>query len=126
MDADDVEIALKKPLHADIYPFDPKETGYSSGSTDVGDVGYATPTLMFNVATACMGNVGHSWQNTAFSGSDIGMKGMLRAAKVMALGTYKLMKDPSRIEAAKEEFRTSLNGETYVCPIDDSIPWPYK
>ena len=29
------------------------------------------------------------------------------------------------LEAAKEEFRNSLNGEVYECPIDDSIPWPY-
>ena len=62
---------------------------------------------------------------TASSGHSIGMKGMLRAAKIMALGTYKLMKDPARLEAAKEEFRNSLNGEVYECPIDDSIPWPY-
>ena len=53
-----------------------RETAYSSGSTDVGDVGYATPTVMFHVATACLGNVGHSWQHTAFACSDIGMKGI--------------------------------------------------
>ena len=63
---------------------------------------------------------------TACAGHSIGMKGMLRAAKIMALGTYKMMKEPERLEAAKKEFERSLNGETYVCPIDDSIPWPYE
>ena len=51
-DPDELEVMLQKPLHSSVYPFNPKETGYSSGSTDVGDVGYATPTVMFNVATA--------------------------------------------------------------------------
>ena len=81
---EELDAALEKPLDRIIHPFNPKETAYSSGSTDVGDVGYATPTVMFHVATACLGNVGHSWQNTAFACSDIGMKGMLRAAEINA------------------------------------------
>ena len=50
----------------------------------MGDVGYATPTVNIHVATACVGNVGHSWQNVAFSNSSIGDKGMITAAKVLA------------------------------------------
>ncbi len=95
------------------------------GSTDYGDVEYICPGFQVNECTAASLSSGHSWMMTASSGHSIGMKGMLRAAKIMALGTYKLMKDPARLEAAKEEFRNSLNGEVYECPIDDSIPWPY-
>ena len=82
---DELDRALEKPLDRLVHPFNPRETSYDSGSTDVGDVGYATPTVMFNVATACLGNVGHSWQNTAFAGSEIGRKGMLRAAEVLTV-----------------------------------------
>ncbi len=96
------------------------------GSTDYGDVEYICPGFQVNECTAASLSAGHSWMMTASSGHSIGMKGMLRAAKVMALGTYKMMKDPTLVEAAKEEFRQSLNGESYVCPIDDSIPWPYE
>lgn len=96
------------------------------GSTDYGDVEYICPGFQVNECTAASLSPGHSWFMTASSGHSIGMKGMLRAAKIMALGTYKMMKDPARLEAAKKEFAESLNGETYVCPIDDSIPWPYK
>lgn len=123
MEPDKVEEVLKKPLHSEIYPFNPKETRYESGSTDVGDVGYATPTVMFNVATACLGNVGHSWQNTAFSCSDIGMKGMLRAAEVMALATLRTMERPEVMEKAKEEL-LKKNGGSYTCPLPEYVQPP--
>ena len=110
--------ALEKPLDSTVHPFYPKETGYNSGSTDVGDVGYATPTVMFHVATACLGNVGHSWQNTAFACSDIGMKGMLRAAEVMTLSAIRTMEQPELIRKAKEEL-IQKNGGKYRCPLPD-------
>lgn len=120
---DEVEAMLEKPLSNTILPFDPKEIGYSSGSTDVGDVGYATPTLSINAATACIGNVGHSWQNTAFSNSEIGYKGMLTAAKVMALASIKTMERPDVIEKAKKELAIK-NGGKYTCPLPDSTKPP--
>ena len=123
MEPEEAEEALKKPLHNAIYPFNPKESGYESGSTDVGDVGYATPTIMFNVATACLGNVGHSWQNTAFSNSDIGMKGMLRAAEVMALATIRTMEQPEVMEKAKAEL-LKKNGGSYTCPLPEYVQPP--
>ena len=123
MEPDEMEEALKKPLHSKIYPFNPKETRYDSGSTDVGDVGYATPTIMLNMATACLGNVGHSWQNTAFSGSDIGMKGMLRAAEVMALATLRTMERPDVMEKAKAELLRK-NGGKYTCPLPEYVQPP--
>ena len=115
---DRVAEVLAKPLDSQIHPFDPKESGYSSGSTDVGDVGYAVPTVNINVATACVGNVGHSWQNVAFSGSSIGEKGMLVAAKVLALATVRTMEQPERIEEAKQELLRK-NGGKYVCPLPE-------
>ena len=107
---------LAKPLDSEVHPFDPKETRYQSGSTDVGDVGYATPTVNINVATACIGNVGHSWQNVAFSNSPIGDKGMLVAAKALALATVRTMEQPDLIRKAKEELQRK-NGGKYVCPL---------
>ena len=120
---DELEEALKKPLDQVIHPFNPKETGYNSGSSDVGDVGYATPTVMLHVATACLGNVGHSWQNTAFACSDIGMKGMLRAAETMTLATIRTMEQPELIEKAKEELRRK-NGGKYLCPLPEYVVPP--
>jgi len=113
--ADDV---LRRPLDSEVHPFDMTEKGYESGSTDVGDVGYAVPAVNINVATACIGNVGHSWQNTAFSCSDIGDKGMLTAAKVIALAAIRTMEDPELIKKAKAELLVK-NGGRYVCPLPD-------
>ena len=120
---EELDKALEKPLDSMVHPFNPKETGYNSGSTDVGDVGYATPTVMFHVATACLGNVGHSWQNTAFACSDIGMKGMLRAAEVMTLSAICTMAQPELIRKAKEEL-IRKNGGKYRCPLPDYVAPP--
>ena len=96
------------------------------GSTDYGDVQYICPGFQVTECTNVSLAPGHSWIITASSGHSIGMKGMIRAAKLMAIGAYKVMTEPERLEAAKEEFRKALNGQTYVCPIDDSIPDPYE
>lgn len=120
---EELDKALEKPLDSMVHPFNPKETGYNSGSTDVGDVGYATPTVMFHVATACLGNVGHSWQNTAFACSGIGMKGMLRAAEVMTLSAIRTMAQPELIWKAKEEL-IRKNGGKYRCPLPDYVTPP--
>ena len=120
---EELDKALEKPLDSMVHPFNPKETGYNSGSTDVGDVGYATPTVMFHVATACLGNVGHSWQNTAFACSDIGMKGMLLAAEVMTLSAIRTMAQPELIRKAKVEL-IRKNGGKYRCPLPDYVAPP--
>ena len=122
-DADQVEKELEKPLDKIIHPFNAKETRYHSGSTDVGDVGYATPTVSLNIATACLGNVGHSWQNTAFACSAIGMKGMLRAAEVLTLASLRTMEQPELIEKAKAELKRK-NGGKYTCPLPDYVVPP--
>ena len=120
---EELDAALERPLDSVIHPFDPKETGYHSGSTDVGDVGYATPTVMLHMATSCLGNVGHSWQNTAFSCSPIGMKGMLRAAEAMTLAAIRTMEQPELIEKAREELKRK-NGGSYHCPLPDYVTPP--
>ena len=118
MPEENLDKLLRKPLDSNVHPFDVRETGYDSLSTDVGDVGYATPTVMLGMATACLGNVGHSWQNTAFSCSKIGMKGMMAAAKVMTLACIRTMEKPELIAAARDELRKK-NGGKYTCPLPD-------
>ena len=120
---EELDAALAKPLDQVIHPFNPKETGYHSGSTDVGDVGYATPTVSFNVATACLGNVGHSWQNTAFACSDIGFKGMLRAAEILTLAAVRTMEQPDLIAKARAELKQK-NGGSYQCPLPEYVTPP--
>ena len=117
---DRVEEILEKPLDSEIHSFDPSKIKLTAGSTDVGDVGYAAPTLNINIATACIGNVGHSWQMVAQSCSPITHKGLLTAAKVMALSCVRTMDRPDVIEAAKAEV-LKRNGGKYTCPLPDEV-----
>lgn len=94
----------------------------TNGSTDVGDVSWIVPTIFFKVCTYAMGTNGHTWQAAACSGSSMGIKGMLFAAKVLALAGLKVMEDPSIVTRAKEEFDRVTEGKPYV----DSLPDDYN
>ena len=122
-DPGELDKILEKPLDCRVKPFNARDFKYRSGSSDVGDVGYATPTAELHVATQCIGNVGHSWQNTAFSGSEIGLKGMIRAAEVLALACIRTAAQPELIEKAKAELKIK-NGGKYTCPLPDYVTPP--
>jgi aminobenzoyl-glutamate utilization protein B len=89
------------------------EEGVGSGSTDVGDVSWIVPTAEFRTATFVPGTPGHSWQSTACAGSSIGRKGMVVAAKTLALTTVDLLTDPKHIEAARASFNKRRAGYEY-------------
>ena len=120
---DRLEEILERPLDSEIHPFNPDKIKLTAGSTDVGDVGYAAPTLNINIATACIGNVGHSWQMVAQSCSPLAHKGLLTAAKVLALSCIRTMDRPDVIKAAKKELH-KRNGGHYTCPLPDSVEPP--
>jgi len=85
-----------------VEPYSDK--GKAGGSTDVGDVSFAVPTVGLRVATWVPGTPAHSWQAVAAGGTDIGNKGMMVAAKTLALTGMQLLDNPKIIKAAKEEF----------------------
>ena len=86
---------------AKIQPF---ERGLGYGSTDVGDVSYAAPTVGLNTATWVPGTPAHSWQAVAASGMSIGYKGATNAAKAMSLAAIELFQDADLRKAARAEF----------------------
>jgi aminobenzoyl-glutamate utilization protein B len=94
---------------------DGEEAG--TGSTDVADVSWITPTAQFRTTCFALGVPGHSWANTATGGVGIGHKGMLHAAKGMAITASRLIQDPALLQAAKDEFAASTAGRPYQCPI---------
>jgi aminobenzoyl-glutamate utilization protein B len=79
------------------------KTGLMYGSTDVGDVSIAVPTVGVGVATWVPGTSAHSWQAVAAGGTSIGYKGAVNAAKVLALGAIELMENEELRKAAKAE-----------------------
>ena len=114
------EINRTSPLYEqDTPPFDDavRPLGHNNGfaSTDYGDVMHICPGIQNSECTAATLSGGHSWMITACSGSSIGMKGMLRAGKVMAAGAYKMIENPERLAEMKAEFDAVTKGKPYVC-----------
>lgn len=93
----------------------------TNGCTDVGDVSQVVPTIFFKICCYNLGTNGHTWQATACAGSSIGMKGMIFAAKTLALAGLKVMENPEIVAKAKEEFDRETGGRPYV----PSLPEDY-
>jgi len=100
-----------------------KTEGKAGGSTDVGDVSFAVPTVGFGTATWVPGTAAHSWQAVAAGGTSIGKKGMMVAAKTLSLSAIELFSNPKIIQAAKEEHQKRLGAQfKYVPLIGDRSP----
>ena len=100
----------------------PAQAGKISGSTDVGDVSYAIPTVGVKTATWVPGTSPHSWQAVACGGTDIGIKGLIVAAKTMAFTAIDLFTNPELIKKAKEEFTQSKGDYQYKALLGDRKP----
>ncbi len=91
---------------------------FMPGSTDVGDVSWQTPAAQLYTACFTSGAPGHSWQNVSLGKSSLGHKGLLLAAKVLAMSVIDLITEPDILEKARAEFNIRAKGG-YVCPIPD-------
>ena len=95
--------------------------GQMFGSTDVADVSWIVPTAQIGTATAAMGVAMHTWQFTAFSGHDIGMKSMIAAADTLALAGVKLLENPQLVAKAKETFLRNKGDFVYRTVTPDKF-----
>ena len=98
--------------------------GFWSASTDAGDISWNVPTSQLSTATFAPGVPPHTWQSTACAGMGIGQKGMVVAAKTLALTAADLFADPALVRAARESFEKRLNGQVYKSRIPDDHPAP--
>ena len=95
----------------------------AGGSTDVGDVSFAVPTVGLRAATWVPGTSSHSWQAVAAGGTSIGIKGMMVAAKTLALTGMQLLDNPKAIEMATKEFLEKRGTDfKYVPMLGDRKP----
>lgn len=108
----------EKPLHDTLDALPEKPYSPDGGSTDVGDISWHVPTSGFGTASFAAGSPGHSWQNVAAIGSPIGHKGMMVAAKVLALSAVDLLQDGQTLKDAKAE----LDGQTKNRKYSTKIP----
>ncbi|MCI0585807.1 MAG: amidohydrolase [Planctomycetes bacterium] len=95
--------SFEKSLADSIEPL-PADPGKMKSSTDVGEVSWRVPVGALQVACYTFGAPGHSWQVVACGGMTIGEKGMLVAAKTLALTAVDLVRDPALREAARQDF----------------------
>ncbi len=101
--------SVRKPGEAaTVSPYAGKaDDPISGGSTDVGDVSWAVPTVGLGAATWVPGTAAHSWQAVACSGMSIGQKGMMVAAKTLALTAIDLFNDPKLVEKARADWQVA-------------------
>jgi aminobenzoyl-glutamate utilization protein B len=89
----------------------------SSASTDVGDVSWVVPTGQFTAATFVPGTAPHTWQAAACAGTSIGRKGMMVAARTLALAGVDLFENPAQLQAARDAFEKRRAGRRWTTHI---------
>jgi aminobenzoyl-glutamate utilization protein B len=95
----------------------------SKASSDVGDVSWTVPTTGLSTATWVPGTSAHTWQAVAAGGMSIGIKGMMVAAKTLALTGIDLFQRPEVIEKAQTEFDERRGPDfTYEALLGDREP----
>lgn len=120
---------LRATLGGDLPPIDqanqvlPPQGGIGPASTDMGDVSWQVPTVQLTAATWVPGTPAHSWQAVAAGGTSIGVKGMLVAAKTMALTAAELLANPAHIAKARVEFDAARGPNfSYSTTLGDRKP----
>ena len=111
---------LQNPLWEHVLPHKSELAG-GSGSTEVGDVSWITPTGQITTTCWPLGTPGHSWQTVASSGSTIGLKGMIFAAKGLALAGWDLFTKPELLVRAKEDLNEASGGKAYTSPLPSGL-----
>jgi aminobenzoyl-glutamate utilization protein B len=90
----------------------------AGASSDVGDVSWITPVVLFGWPTLPQGVSLHSWAVTACGGMSIGDKGSLAAATILTAVGYDLLTEPDLRAKAKEELTRRLNGRKYAAVLN--------
>jgi aminobenzoyl-glutamate utilization protein B len=114
-------VAIKPPGPENVFTNKSEDLFPASG--DVGDVSWVVPTAQVMAATYVPGVTSHTWQATACVGSSIGRKGMLVAARTLALAGMELVENPAKVQAARMAFEKRKAGRMWTTHITpDSRP----
>jgi aminobenzoyl-glutamate utilization protein B len=108
-------IALSERIEP--LPQGPPDQGLHS--TDVGDLTWFFPVGQLTAATYSYGAPGHSWQIVACTGTSIGEKGMMVAAKGLAASAIDLYRSPELIQGARADQQKMMAGQKYITLIPE-------
>ncbi len=108
-------------LNGKVTPLEQPLPDPPGGSTDVGDVSWLVPTLHLSVTTA-PDSIWHAWPVVACGGMSIGHKGLVYAAKTMAMTMVDLFEDAKAREAIQAEFKEKTKGFVYTPHVPPGPP----
>ena len=108
-----------------IQPFEFRQT---YASADTGDITWLVPSANLSTATWVPGTSAHTWQAIAAGGTPIGAKGMMVAAKTLALTAIDLLQAPDVIARARAEFGERRGPDFVYEPLlgDRDPPLDYR
>ena len=113
----------ERGMNGEVQPLkDPPPAEPAGGSTDVGDVSWLVPTINLTVATGVWNSPWHAWPVVATGGMSIGHKGMIYAAKALAMTAVDLFTDSAARQAIRAEFVEKTRGFVYKPWIPDGPP----
>lgn len=113
------ELAVSETIEP--LPAEPRQT---LASTDVGDVSWKIPVGQLTAATQNVGAPGHSWQIVACTGTSIGEKGMLVAAKALAASAVEIYLRPEIVSAARADFEKRKAGYPFMSLLPEGRKAP--
>ncbi|MER7684892.1 amidohydrolase [Streptomyces sp. NPDC097610] len=102
----------------------PEHRPLSSGSTDVGDVSWVTPTVQILSSAVAFGTPWHTWQYIAQGKLPAAHKALTHAATVIAATGLDLITRPDLLAAARTEHTAVTAVTPYVCPIPKDLLAP--
>jgi len=112
----------EKGLDGAIHELKETREDPSGGSTDVGDVSWIVPEIRLSATTAPQGTPWHSWAVVACGGMSIGHKGMVFAAKALAMTMVDLYRDEDLRRKIREEFLERKGDYVYRAILPEGPP----
>lgn len=109
-------------LDGSIRPLKETAENPTGGSTDVGDVSWVVPEITLVATTAPSNTAWHGWSVVACGGMSIGHKGMLFAAKTLAMTMVDMFQNEQLRKDVRAEFEQRRNGHVHKPYIPDGPP----
>lgn len=109
-------------LDGSIHPIIETDENPEGGSSDVGDVSWVVPEVRLRVTTGATAAPWHAWSEVACAGMSIGHKGMVYAAKVMAMTMVDVYENEQLRKDLRDEFEKKRNGHVFKPYIPEGPP----
>lgn len=93
------------------------------GVTDSAEYGWKAPSGNFRIVTAPAGGW-HNWKVASLGGGSVGQKGMVQAAKVLAVTNIEILTNADILIKAQEEYKEKIAEKEFVELIPDGIEPP--